>query len=350
MGRHKAALAVFAGSALGAAALAILAAGPGQAQPPRLSFQVATGATAGTYFPMGELIAGIVSHPPGLARCDARAVCGPSGLIVSARTSDGAVANVLAVEAGQVDSAFSQANVVADAVAGRGAFRKTGRLKHIRVIADLFPETIQLVAAAKSPIRKVADLSGKRVSVGTDGSGASVVAREILSAYRISERRLRLRHESYDVSADLLQQGKIDAFFFEGVTPSPLIHDLLARGAARLVPIDGKARRRLLLHVPDLYADTISAGLYPHTDAIGTVSSRTLWVVKDTASPDIVYGILRALFNPANRVLLDAGPPAGRYIRLDDAANGLTAPLHPGAERFYRETGKLPDPQPAQHH
>ncbi|MDE2493316.1 MAG: TAXI family TRAP transporter solute-binding subunit [Alphaproteobacteria bacterium] len=343
MGRYTAALAVFAGSALGLAALAILAAGPGEAQPPRLFFQVATGATAGSYFPMGELIARIVSHPAGLARCDANGACGPSGLIVSARTSDGAVANVLAVERGDVDSGFSQANVVADAVAGRGAFRRTGRLKHIRVIADLFPETVQLVVAANSKIRNVADLAGKRVSIGTDGSGANVVAREILSAYWVSERRLKLRRESYDVSAGLLLQGKIDAFFFQGVSPSPLIGDLLARGAARLVPIDGAARRRLLRRVPNLFADTISADLYPHTAAIPTVSSRTLWIVKDTASPDIVYGILRALFDPANRALLDAGPPAGRYIRLEDAAGSLTAPLHPGAERFYREMGKFSD-------
>jgi hypothetical protein len=334
MRRHQTIWAVLAG-------LAVLAAGQAQ---PRLSFQVATGSTAGTYFPMGELIAGIVSHPPGLARCEARGVCGPPGLIASARTSEGALANVLAVNADGVDSGLAQANVVADAVAGRGAFRKAGRQTHIRAIANLFPETVQLVVAARSHIAKVTDLGGKRVSLGADGSGAGVMAREILKAYGIAEGRLKLRNESYDAAAGLLEQGKLDAFFFQGGTPSPLVYDLLARGSAKLIAIDGKARRRLLARVPSLTANTIPARTYPGTGAIQTVSSRTLWVVRDSASPDLVYGILRALFHPANRALLATGEPSARYIRLDEAAGGLTAPLHPGAERFYRDMGKLPAP------
>jgi len=103
---------------------------------------------------MGELIAGIVSHPPGLARCETSGACGPPGLIVSARTSEGAVANVLAIDAGGVDSGLAQANVVADAVAGQGVFRKAGRQTHIRAIANLFPETVQLVVSAGSHIAK----------------------------------------------------------------------------------------------------------------------------------------------------------------------------------------------------
>ena len=336
MGRRLALAGIVAG--LGAFATVLGAA----AGPPRLSFQVATGSTAGTYFPIGELIAGIVSHPPDLARCEARGVCGPPGLIVSARTSDGAVANVLAVNARLVDSGLAQSNVVADALAGRGAFRE--RQTHIRVIANLFAETVQLVVTAKSHIAKVADLKAKRVSLGTDGSGASVVAHQILEAYRIPESRLKVRRLSYDQSASLLQQGKLDAFFFEGMAPAPLVADLLAHGTARLIPIDGLARRRLLLRVPSLLADTIPADAYPGSGRVQTVSSRTLWIVHDSEPPDIVYGILRALFHPANRALLDAGDPAARHIRLDEAAGGLTAPLHPGAERFYREAGTLPKP------
>jgi hypothetical protein len=90
----------------------------------------------------------------------------------------------------------------------------------------------------------------------------------------------------------------------------------------------------------------VPASAYPGAGAVQTVSSRTLWVVKDSASPDIVYGILRALFHPANRALLAAGEPSARYIRLDGATEGLTAPLHPGAERFYRDMGIRTDPAP----
>lgn len=342
MTRHWAIRAAVAGIV----ALALPAAGRAQGMVPRLSFQVATGSTAGTYFPMGELIAGIVSHPPGLPRCDAGGVCGPLGLMVSARTSEGAVANVLAVNSGAVDSGLAQANVVADALAGTGEFRQAGRQTHIRAIANLFPETVQLVVAAKAPIFKFADLRGKRVSIGAEGAGAGVAARAILAAYGIAERRLDIRRDSYDVDASLLLQGKIDAFFYLGAAPSDVVNDLVASRSARLIAIDGKARDRLLKRVSSFSAYTIPAGTYPGSGAIETVSCRTLWIVKDTAAPDIVYGLVRALFHPANRALLDAGELSARYIHLDQAAEGLTAPLHPGAERYFREMGKLADLKP----
>ena len=310
---------------------------------PRVFFQIATGSTGGTSFPIGELIAEIVSHPPGLGRCETHGVCGPSGLIVSARSSDGAIANLLAVDAGSVDSGLAQNNVVADAIAGRGAFRSAGRQRHLRVIASLFPETVQLAAAAKSHIAKVGDLRGKRVGLGPDGSGTGVVAREVLSAYGISERSVKIRPDAADHEADLLERGQIDAFFFFGGSPAPLIGDLLASGKARLIPIDGRGRRDLLKHVPSLSPDTIPAGVYPGMGALQTVSGRALWVVKDSASPEIVYGLVRALFNPANRALLDDGPASASRVRLQDSTAGLTAPLHPGAWRFYHEM-KLPLP------
>ena len=120
----------------------------------------------------------------------------------------------------------------------------------------------------------------------------------------------------------------------------------MARGKARLIPIDGRARRRLLSLVPSLAADTIPADAYPGSGTIQTVSSRTLWIVHDSEPPDIVYGIVRALFHPANRALLDAG---GAHIRLGEATNGLTAPLHSGAERFYREAGMFSHPKTPAH-
>lgn len=324
------------------AALFALAAAWAQDWPQRQFFQVATGSTAGSYFPVGELIAGIVSHPPGLARCDTPSVCGPPGVIVSARTSEGAVANVLSVNAGETDSGLAQANIVADAVAGRGEFRAKGRQKHIRVIASLFPEAVHIVVASDSRIETVSDLRQKRVSIGTDGSGIGVVAQAVLAAYGLSERDIKVGKEPYDVSADLLRRKRLDAFFFLGSAPAPLIDDLFIHGTARMLPIDGAARRTLLRRMPTLTADTIPQGAYPGAGTIQTVSVRTLWVVKDSADPEVVYGLLRALYNPANRDLLDAEGPAGRHIRLDEATSGLTAPLHPGAERFYRLMGKLP--------
>src|SRR6185295_590304 len=159
MNLRRATLYVLAGLAVPVLAtlLLVVSFGAAQTTPARISFQIITGSTGGTYFPVGRLIAGLISHAPGVDRCDNSDVCGPPGLIISARTSDGAVSNVLAVNRGSANSGFAQADVVAEAVRGEGAFRKIGKQNHIRVIADLFPEDVHLIVARNSRITKLAD-------------------------------------------------------------------------------------------------------------------------------------------------------------------------------------------------
>jgi TRAP transporter TAXI family solute receptor len=333
---------VFAGLAVPVLGAVFLAVDPTDALSQRISFQILTGSTGGTYFPVGQLIAGLISHPPGVDRCEASDVCGPQGLIISARTSDGAVANVLAVNKGLAESGLAQGDVVAEAVAGKGAFRKAGKQAGLRVIADLFAEDVHLVVARKARIASVADLKGKRVSLGAESSGTSVTARAILAAYGISERRLKPRLDTSDVDAQLLQQGQLDAFFFVGGRPVALVDDLVSRGIARLVPIDGAGRDKLLKAVPSISADVIPAGTYRGMPAIPTVSVRALWVVNSEVPDALVYGIAKALFAGGNRAALADGQHAAASIRLETATLDLPAPLHPGAEHFYRDAGRLP--------
>ncbi len=336
-------------SAAGLAAIGgalLLAAGLGSAQglSPRISFQILTGSTGGTYFPVGQLIAGLLSHPPGVDRCETAPVCGPAGLIISARTSDGAVANVLAVDAGRAESGLAQGDVIAEAVKGAGPFRKAGSQRAVRIVADLFPEDVHLLVARAAKIQSVADLKGKRVSLGAPSSGTSVTVHAILAAYNLSEARMKARHDASDVDAQLLQQGQLDAFFFVGGRPVDLVDDLIARGVARLVPIDGKGRDRLVKAVPALAPDVIPAGTYRGTPAVQTVSVRALWIVNAQVPDGLVYGLTRALFDPGNRDALNGGLRSAAMIRLDSATENLPAPLHPGAARFYREVGRLPKP------
>jgi hypothetical protein len=308
-----------------------------QSQTQRMSFVVATGPGGGTYFPVGQALADIISHPPGVARCDVPGVCGPSGLIASARTSDGAFANVLDVNAHRVDAALVQSDVVADAVAGKGAFRKLGAQSHIRIIADLFPEEVHVVAARNAHIATIQDLKGKRVSIGAEDSGTIETARALLAAYRIPEWRIAESNDPPDVAAQRLLKGEIDAFVFVGGAPVVLVESLVARGQAVLVPIDGAGRKRLLAQMPNFSPAVIAADAYPGSGAVQTVSERALWIVNDSEPADLVYGVTRALFNPANRETLDDSHPSAKLIRLQTAISTLPAPLHPGAARFYRE-------------
>ncbi|MGN6515511.1 MAG: TAXI family TRAP transporter solute-binding subunit [Rhizomicrobium sp.] len=301
----------------------------------RIAFSIATGPGSGTYFPVGEIIAGMISHPPGVDRCAHEGACGPEGMIATVQTSPGAYANVLAVESGRVSSALAQSDIVAQAVAGKGAFKKPQT--HIRAIASLFPEYVHLVVSAKSRIAGISRLSGKRISIGAADSGTAVTARAVLAAYRL---RVKRSNDPPDVAAQKLQSGKIDGFFFVGGPPVPLIETLLESGHAVLLPIDGAGRKRLLAREKGTSEATIPAGTYAHSPAIPAVSVQALWIVSDRAPNNTVYGVTRALFNPANRSLLDQGPRAAHAIMLANAQRSVTAPLHPGAAQYYRQMGR----------
>jgi uncharacterized protein len=320
------------------AMLAVAVIGPAQTAPQRSAFVIDTGPTGGTYFPIGEAIAGIVSHPPGVFRCDTPGVCGPAGLIASARTNPGTIANVIDVNGHYADAALAQSDAVAQAVAGKGAFRN--KQTHIRAIAALFPEEVHVVAATSSRIRSIAGLRGRRVSIGEVSSGTIVTAREVLAAWHLSEAQVRAMHAPADEAANALAQGKLDAFFFTGGAPVPLVEDLIAAHKAVLIPIGGGERKRLIAANPSLAAATIPAGVYPGTGAIDTVTVRSVLIVNDQVPDDVVYGVTRALFNPMNRDALNSSHPRARLIRVETALVGLPAPLHPGAAKYYRDAKK----------
>jgi TRAP transporter TAXI family solute receptor len=304
---------------------------------PRIPFQIATGSTQGTFFPVGEAIAGLISHPPGVTRCEVANVCGPAGLIVSARTSGGTMDNLLSINDGRVESGLAQSDVIAAAVKGAGPFKASGKQAHLRVIASLFSEDVHLIASTESKIKTVRDLRGKRVSMGQTGSGVGFTAREILGAYRVPESRLKTVALDPQAAIAQMKQGKLDAFFAVGGVPIRGVGDLLAARSAILVPIDGATRDRLLKRESSLEAATIT---YPGQDAVATISTRALWVVRDTVPDGLVYGITRALFSPINRNALTASHPSAHEIALNSAALMLPAALHPGAARFYTESGR----------
>lgn len=313
------------------------------APPPRISFEISTGSTTGTYFPVGQRLAQLLSHPPGLGRCETADVCGPAGLIVTTRASQGSVANVLAVNSGMINSGLAQADVVAQAIAGQGPFRKSGPARELRVIADLYGEDVHLLAAKNSKIAGVADLKGKRVSLSTEGSGTIITARSIIAAYRLTEKTIVPNYDSADKAIELLQNGQIDAMFFVGGTPAALMQQLLDEGVAVLVPIDGAGRQRLLMREPYLSAHVIPEGTYGMAPAIETVSVDALWITDSSEPEPLIYAMAKALYNPANRAGLDAERVGAHYVDPAFAAL-IAAPYHPGALRYFIESGIVKPP------
>jgi uncharacterized protein len=305
-------------------------------------FRILTGGTVGTYFPIGGLIANAISNPPGSRPCTDGGSCGVPGLVATSVASNGSVANAAAIGAGTAQSGFVQSDVAFWAYTGTGVYDGRPKIDTLRAIANLYPESLQLVARRGSGIKSVADLRGKRVSLDEPGSGTLVDARLILAAYGLSEKDLKAEYLPAQQVADKLKEGVIDAFFNVSGWPQSAVADLAATVGIELVPIDGPQAEKLLQQFSFLGADEIPDDAYKGVSGVKTVSVHALWVTSSKQPDDLIYKITAALWNPNTRKLLDSGHAKGRAIRLETAAVGLGIPLHAGAEKFYKEKGLLP--------
>ncbi len=302
--------------------------------------RIGTGSIGGTYFPVGGLIANAISNPPGSLDCDLGGSCGVPGLIAGAVTSDGSVANVIGISDGSLDMALTQADVAYFAYFGKGGvFAKDEPLDSLRAIANLFTESVHVVIRRDSGIVTVADLKGKRVSLDRKESGTRVLAEIVLKAYGLKPKDLKASYERVGTSAGMLAEGTLDAFFIVSGDPVEALAHLADEIDIDLVLIAGPVAEEIREAHPFLYSDIIPAGTYRGVGNIETLGIGAQLVVAETADEELIYGITQALWNPNNRKVLDSGHPNGKRIQLETALDGIAIPLHPGAARFYEESG-----------
>jgi uncharacterized protein len=325
--------------ALGAALAA--AATVASAQAPQF-FRIGTGGTAGTYYPIGGLIANAISNPPGSRACEEGGSCGVPGLVATALASNGSVANVNGIGGGTLESGFAQSDVITWAQTGTGIWEGQPPVEKLRMIANLYPESIHLVASAASGIASVADLAGKRVSLDEPGSGTLVDARIILGAYGLEEDDVEAAFLKPDQAAERMRDGAMDAFFFVGGFPAGAIAELASQHEIALVPVSGEEAAGIVEEYPFFATHVVPGGTYEGiADDTETLSVGAQWVTSADQPEELVYGITKALWNDSTRKLLDAGHAKGKSITSETALDGVGIPLHPGAERFYKEAGLL---------
>ncbi len=322
---------------LGAAALGGL---PARAQDITF-FRIGTGGTAGTYFPIGGLIANAISNPPGSRACADGGSCGVQGLVASAVASNGSVANVGAIASGSMQSAFIQSDVAFWAYNGTGIYEGRPKVDTLRAIANLYPESFQLVARKGAGIKTIMDLKGKRVSLDEPGSGTLVDARLIFAAYGLTEKDVKAEYLKPQQAADKLKEGTLDAFFNVSGWPQAAISELAATTGIDLVPIDGPEAAKLVKDYSFFGTDEIPDNAYKNAAGVKTVSVNAIWVTSSKLPDTLIYAITAALWNPSTRKLLDSGHAKGKAIKLDTALDGLGIPLHAGAEKFYKEKGLI---------
>jgi TRAP transporter TAXI family solute receptor len=327
--------------AIVAVALAAVAAGATLAQDIKF-FRIGTGGTAGTYYPIGGLIANAISNPPGSRPCNEGGSCGVPGLVATAVASNGSVANINGITSGQMESGFTQSDVAFWAYTGTGVYEGKPKVADLRLIANLYPETIHVVARKGAGIRSVADLKGKRVSLDEPGSGTLVDARIILAAYGITEKDIKAEYLKPNQAGDKIKDGGLDAFFFVGGYPTGAISELASAGAGiELVPVTGPEVDKMLKQYGFFAHDTVPANTYKGVDAVKTIAVGAQWVTS-TKQPDaLIYEVTKAMWNDNTRKQLDAGHAKGKAIQASLATAGAGIPFHPGAEKFYREKGML---------
>lgn len=295
-------------------------------------FRIGTGGTAGTYYPIGGLIANSIS---------ATSPHGVANLVSSAVASNGSVANINAIASGASESGFTQSDVAYWAYSGTGLYEGRGKVEDLRLIATLYPETLHIVARADSGIKSVADLKGKRVSIDEPGSGTIVDARLVLAAYGLTEKDIHAEYLKPGPSGEKMRDNSLDAYFFVGGYPAGAIVELAATTSITLVPVTGPEADKLLSEQKFFSKDKVPAGTYKGVGECETISVAAQWVTSAKQPDDLVYQITKSLWSDGTRQALEAGHAKGKMITLANATTSLGIPLHPGAERFYKEVGVI---------
>jgi|GEM_PF-6840235 len=299
-------------------------------------FKITTGSTASSYFAAGEALAALISHPPGADRCRTTQRCGPIGMLAVAQTSEGALANIVAVNTGAFQSGLVPADLLSDAVNGRGDFQELGPASNIRAIANLYVETLHLVAAKDAGISELSNLAGRRVSVGPEGSGSNLYASLLLNTGALEDSITTSELDLYD-AADGLISGDLDAFFYLGGAPVPFVQDLLATGMADLIGIGGAPMAILYESRAYILPHVIANGTYQGISQRETIGTNAVWVVNASVSEQRVYEITRALWQNENQEILRSGEQIFDWYEFDRAATDLPIGLHAGARRYYKE-------------
>jgi TRAP transporter TAXI family solute receptor len=308
-----------------AATLAIAGAGGAHAQQ---FFRIGTGGTAGTYYPVGGMIANAVSQP--------------GKIVATAQASNGSLANVNAVASGALEAGFSQSDVASWAYTGTGVFEGKGKLADLRAIANLYPESIHVVVKKGAGIKSIADLKGKRVALDEPGSGTLINARMVLAAYGVKESDIKPEYIKPNQAGDKLKDGSLDAFFFVGGAPAGAIAELASSGTGiELLPLSGPQAESLMKSSPWFAVDNIAANTYKDVPAVQTLAVGAQLVTSAKIDANTVYEITKAMYSDAAQKALQAGHAKGKFITKENAVKGVGIPFHPGAEKFYKEAGLL---------
>lgn len=289
---------------------------------------IGTGGVTGVYYAAGGAICRLVNKD--------RA---KHGIRCSVESTGGSVFNVNTIKAGELEFGVSQSDVQFNAVRGLNQF-KSGAHSDLRAVMSLHPEPFTVVARKEANIKTFADFKGKKFNVGNPGSGTLASMQELLAEMGWKMTDFALASElKPDEHGPALCDGKIDGFFYAVGHPSANIQDPTTSCGARLVSLTGPAIDKLVKEKPYYAPATIPAGLYPNNpQATQTYGVLATLVTSSRVPADQVYTVVKAVFDNFDE--FKKLHPALANLKAEDMVkNGLSAPLHEGAARYYKEKG-----------
>ena len=287
---------------------------------------LATGGTSGTYYPFGGAIANIWNTKI-------------ENMNVTAQATGASAENLRLINKGEAEYAIVQNDVMDYAYNGSDMFEGE-KLANIATIGTLYPEVVQIAASKDSGIKSIADLRGKRVSIGDAGSGVEFNAKQILEGYGITFDDIKKNNLSFKESAEGIQNGTLDACFVTAGVPNSALQELAFTSGLILIPVDDDAAEKICSKYGYYTKTTIPGGTYKGTDNdTQALAIKATLAVNSSLDENIVYEMTKALFENLNT--LGDAHAKGKEVSAAAAVTGVSVPFHPGAIKYYKEIGLM---------
>jgi len=286
---------------------------------------LATGGTAGTYYPFGGAMAKIWNTKI-------------AGMNVTAQATGASAENVRLVNKKEAELALVQSDTLDFAFNAKEAFKEP--LTGMKAVAVLYPEIIQLVVRADSPAKDFAGLKGLKVGVGAPGSGTEANFRQLCDAYGLAKDAVSAQFLSFAESAEQFKDKHIDAFIVVAGIPNAAIMDISTQHDIRLLTVSDDIAKKLGQKYPFLSPAKVPAGTYKNQSAdISTVAVNAVLIVGAEVKDNVVYSLTKALFD--NQAELAMAHAKGKELSIQNAVKGVSIPFHPGAVKYYKEKGAM---------
>jgi len=290
-----------------------------------MKYVLATGGTAGTYYPYGGAMSKIWNSKI-------------PGMNVTAQATGASVENVRLMNKDEVELALVQSDTIDFAFNAKEAFKE--KLTKMAVVAVLYPELIHIVVRGEIDVKSFSGLRGKKIGVGAPGSGTEANFRQLLDVHKMTKDDVSTQFLSFAESADQFKDRRIDAFMVTGGVPTAAIMDVATQRDIKILPIDDTMISIMTNKYPFLAAAVIPANSYKGVTAdVKTVAVNAVLIAHPKLSETVVYNMTKALFE--NQAELAAAHAKGKVLSLQGAATGVSIPFHPGAAKYYKEKGVL---------